>query len=157
MIDSDVMKYKRKIMGLIIQNPNIVEAINATDILEPDKLIYTHIFPFFKTDGISGVSGTYITIKLDTTQIMRNNIYKNFILTICVLVRQSEMETIYKGSRTDVIAGELVKMFAWNDSIGFDLELGQDKEDPLNETYYIRQLIFKTITTNSMENGEKVN
>lgn len=157
MIDSDVMKYKRKIMGLIINNNNIVEAINATDIVNTDDLIYTHIFPFFKTTGISGISGTYITLKLNSTSIKKNDIYKQFILTLNILCRQDQMETEYKGSRVDVIAGELVQMFNWNSKIGFDLELFSDMEDPLNETYYIRELKFKTITTNSVENGVKIN
>lgn len=156
MLDSDLMQYKKKIMSLLIQNENIVSAIDEPD-LSPDELIYNNIFPFLKVPKTQEEAKCYVTMKVDTTNIQRNEIYKNFVITICVLCHESKMCTPYGGIRTDVIAGEIVRLLNWREDIGFTLELTSDTESILNEDYHIRQLVFETITSNSMENGVKIN
>jgi hypothetical protein len=157
MIDSDKMKYKRKIMSLLVQNPNIVTLINAQDISKPDDLIDTHIFSYLDFPDVPTIVDTYIAMKLDTTKVMKNEVYKNFILTICVIVHKSKMETNYGGNLTNVISGEIIQMLNWNDNFGFTLELVSDREFIHEKTYHVEELVFKTITPNSMQNGMRIN
>jgi len=156
LLESDLMQYKRKLMSLLIQNDNIVTAIDEPD-LSPDELIFNNIYPFLKVPESQEIVKCYITMKIDTTNIQHNDIYKNFMITLCILCHESKMCCEYGGVRTDVIAGEIVNMLNWRDDIGFTIELVSDTENVLNEKYHIRQLVFKTITSNSIENGMKIN
>jgi hypothetical protein len=144
-------------MGLLIQNPNIVEVLDVPDLIKPDDLIYTHIFPYLKIPKIQITTETYITMSLNTTKVTKNKAYKDFILMFCIYSHEAKMQTDYGGTRNDVLGGEIVQMFAWNDKIGFDLELISDKEDIYSETYHRRTIVFQTITSNSMQNGMRIN
>ena len=155
--DSDIMKLKRKFLSLIWNNKNVMTALDYSEYDEenPDDCMYKVLFPYIKIDGTISAVKTYIGLKIDTTSISRNDIYKNFVLTISVICHNEAMRTNYGGTRTDVVCGELIKMLNWNNKVGFDLELFFDVEDPLDKTYYMRTIKFKSITSNSMVNGVK--
>lgn len=155
--DSDIMKLKRKFLSLIWNNENIMTALDYQDYDDenPQDCMYKVLFPYIKIDGTIESVKTYIGLKIDVPNIARNDIYKNFTLTITVISHNSHMRTNYGGTRTDVICGELIKMLNWNNKVGFDLELFFDVEDPLDKNFYYRTVKFKSITSNSMINGVK--
>jgi hypothetical protein len=121
----------------------------------PQDCMYEVLFPYIKIDYTVDQVGTYIGLKIDSPSICKNELYKNFILTITVICNNSAMRTDYGGTRTDAICGELVKMLNWNNTIGFTLELTSDVEDVLNKDYYYRTVRFKSIASNSIKNGVK--
>jgi len=157
--DSDIMKLKRKFLNLIMENNNIMSLLNYTEYNpdNPSACMYKVLFPYIKTDTAAISVQTYIGLSIISTSLSKNDIYKNFVLTISVICHNDAMKTSYGGTRCDVICGELIKMLNWNSSIGFELDLGYDVEEPLNDKYYYRTIKFKSITSNSMVNGVKQN
>lgn len=161
MYNSDIMTLKRKFLALIYNNPDIMKALNYTayDPDNPNESVYDVLFPYIKIDGTVVEAKSYIGLKIDSYSRCKNDAYKNFILTISVICNVDVMKTPYGCTRTDLVCGELVKMLAWNDSVGFELALVDDVEDilPTNPKYYYRTVKFKSITTNSQVNGVKQN
>ena len=156
------MIYKRKLISFIINNTNILQALGIDISTESEEdIVYKYIFPYLKNPNTQLISKSFITMEVDSEIMSSNKIYKDFIVTICVICHDEEMkfkDEVMKigGTRLDYISGEIVNMFNW-ENIGFTLELQKDSGSILNDSYFIRELVFKTISANSMSNGVKIN
>jgi len=139
---------KKKIMNALVENENIVAALDVPEIEDPYDLIYTHIYPFLYMPDIQEKAKVYITMKLETTKIFSNDRFKNAILTLCVVSHRDKMKTEWNSTRTDLIAGLLIDEFNWKDLLGFEMELSSDIESPLDNTYYVRQVVFESTVKN---------
>lgn len=154
MFDSDISKYKRKVLATLIANPEIIEALEG-DVDDPDSVLYTKVFPYLRIPGTTEEAGRFITMKLDSERVRGNDIYKTFVLTLCVVVSQNKMETRWRGTGTDVLGGLIVDEFNKNNlNMGFELELVRDSESVLTENYHVRELVFSVPTSNSLKCGE---
>lgn len=122
---------------------------------DPDDLINTIIFPQIKITFTDQQTKTYLGLKIDYPSVCVNELYKNYILTIMIISNINHLKAPNGESRPDLIAEEIVDLLNWNNQVGFNIELISDKENPLNEKYYYRELKFKSITSNSLENGVK--
>lgn len=148
---------KKSFLRELYTNPKIVEYIDAKDIEYDDELLNTHLFPYVRIDGVLQDIGTYIGIKVDYPRVLDNDVYKSYTLTAVIISHFDHLKMKTGDARTDVIADELISMWNRDRDNGFKLELVSDVEDPLNDSYYYRQLIFKSITANSIVNGVKTN
>lgn len=142
-------------MQTLIFNEDIVEALEGQDLEDSADLIYSKIFPYLRIPKTTQDAGRFITMKLDSERVRGNDIYKNFILTLCVVVHQNKMETMWGGTGTDVLGGLIVDEFNKNNlNMGFELELIKDSETILTEDYHVRELVFSALTSNSMKCGD---
>ena len=143
----------------MINSPTLVSLIDNPTINadNPDDLIYTNIFPYLKVDYTVQEAATYIGIKLEYPDINDNEIYKDAILTFLIVSANGHLKVPGGYSRTDLIAEELLSLFNWSDELGFKIKLYAEKEDPVNENFYYRRLIFESVSPNSVENGVKIN
>lgn len=138
---------KVRLMDDLWQNKNIVSLIDADDVLYPDELVYTHIYPYLKIDsGIQQEVKTYIGIKIDYPSIPQKDIYAAFQLTVAVFCHQSKMKTKLGGTRADLIADAIIDMWNGDTSGEFRFDLISNKEDVLDHNYYYRKLVFKSMT-----------
>lgn len=154
MFDSDISKYKRKVLSTLTANPEIIEALEG-DVDDPDSVLYTKIFPYLRIPGTTQSAGRFITMKLDSERVHDNDIYKTFVLTLCAVVHQNKMETKWRGTATDVLGGLIVDEFNKNNlNMGFELKLVRDSETILTENYHVRELVFSVLTSNSVKCGE---
>lgn len=158
-MNAPTSELKRKIMMKLAKDPKIFELIDNRDIdpETPDDLIYNNIFPYTKVDHTVQEVGTYICIKLDYPKINRNEIYKNAELTFFIICNTNCMKVRGGFSRTDVIGERIIEMFDWNSELGFRIELVNEAENPIDENFYYRRLIFRSVSPNGMKNGNKVN
>lgn len=153
---------KRDIMSRLCANEKIVELIGNTssDIEYADDLIDVNIFPYLKVDYTVQDTGAYIGVAVSSPSINRNEIYKNTYVTILIISANSYMrftDAKRRGyCRTDLLAEEVLNTFNWNDCYGCKMKLVSDKEDALNTSYYYREVVFKLVSSNSMENGVKI-
>lgn len=146
---------KKSFAKLLYGNPNIVNLIDDKDIVYPDDLLGTHIFPQLKIKFTEQEVGSYIGLNISYPTVAKNELYKNYILTILIISHNDCLVTNTGDNRVDLLGEEIVNIFNWNDKIGFTLELKSDFERVLDETHYSRELTFKSITSNSIENGVK--
>lgn len=156
--NNDIIQDKNKIIGMIINNENIVSLLNPKNISSPSDLVYTYVFPYLKLPKTEDEIKNYITMKFKTNSYLESNtIYKDYTLTLCAVVHEDEMKTNYGGTRIDMISAELQNIFAWNRCLGFRLIPASENEDILDNKYYIRQITFETLTPNAMKHGVKFN
>lgn len=157
----DFSSLKHKVMTMLCQKQSIVDLIgnNSESIEYPDDLIDVNIFPYLKVDYTAQSKGAYIGVAISTPSINNNEIFKNTyltFLTICENEYQRFDDDVRRGfCRTDLIAEEILSLFNWNDCFGFRLELASDKEGALNNTHYYREVTFRLVTQNNMQNGRK--
>lgn len=150
---------KRKIMMMLASNPDIFELIDnkTIDRDTPDDLIYVNIFPYLKVDYTIQEAGTYIGVKLEYPDMNPNEIYKDTQLTFLVVSANTHLKTDGGYARTDLITEKILENFNWNSVLGFKIKLVSDTEDPVDENFYFRKVVFKSVSPNSMKNGDKIN
>ena len=61
---SIIRKAKNKIVKEFIKDPEIVAAINSSEVTSPEKLIGTHIFNYNQNPHTLNTVGTFITIQV---------------------------------------------------------------------------------------------
>lgn len=150
---------KRKILLRLAENEKIFELIDNKQVSKknPDDLINVNMFPFLKIDYTVQEAGTYVCVKIDYPELNSNIIFKNTRLTILIVSANRHLKTDMGDLRTDLISEEILNSINWNDCFGFDVRLVSDREDPLNDNFYYRKLVFESVSPNSMKNGVKVN
>lgn len=150
---------KRKIMMKLYNDPEIVRLIDNKDIdpENPDDLIYRNIFPYAKVDFTQQQVGSYITLKLDYPSINKNEIYKNAELSFYVVCNNQCMKVDGGYTRTDAIANRIIENFNWSVFLGFRIELVLEDENPIDENFYYKRLVFTSVSPNGMRDGVKIN
>lgn len=152
-------EFKRKIMMKFAKDSEIFRLIDDSKIdpETPDDLIYTHIFPFIKTDYTIQEAGTWICLKLDYPDIADNEIWKNAELWVTVVCSNGVMKADGGFSRTDLIGDRIIELLQWNQENGCRIELVNEKENPLDKDFYYRRLIFGFFAPNGVRDGVKFN
>ena len=140
---------------MLAEDVEIFNLLEGQPTQEPDDLINTLIFPQIKITFTDQETKTYIGLKIDYPSICRNELYKNYFLTIMIISNNNHLKSANGESRPDLIAEEIIDLLNWNNNIGFTLELVSDIENPLDNKYYYRELKFKSIKSNGVENGMK--
>ena len=157
MVNITTSKLKRAIINYLIKDDELVDLIDATEISYVDDLLNTHIFPHIKVDFTVEDVGTYIGLKIAYPEINDNEIFKDFQLYIMIISNNRHLKTTTGDSRTDMLGEKIVSLLNWNNEIpfAFRLKLLSDIENPLDEDFYYRQIIFESYSPNSIENGIK--
>lgn len=151
--------FKREIMMKLANDPRIFELINNPNIDpdNPDDLIYVNIFPYLKVNYTIQEVGTFIGVKLDYPVINSNEIWKDAEMTISIICANGAMKADGGLSRTDLISERIIELLQWNGDYGCRIELISEKENPVDENFYYRKLVFGFFAPNGMKNGVKVN
>lgn len=143
---------KRKILKKFAQDEIIYDLINnkSSAIEYPEDLIGVNLFPYLKIDGTLEESGTYIGIAIEYPNINKTNYtYKDTRITVLVVCDNKSLTTNKGYIRTDLIAERITDIMNYNRWLGYEIRLVSDTEQPLNDKYYYRQLIFKSEANNS--------
>lgn len=135
-------------MQSLVENPDIVLALDKGNIDDPYDLIYTSIFPYLRVPNTVTESGCFIALKIDSSQVKRNDTYKNLIITFAIVVKQDKMKTSWNATRTDLISGVIIDELNWSDILGFDMELIGTNENILLEDYHVREISFQVLAAN---------
>lgn len=151
----DVIDYKMKIAGRLIELPNIITLLNNEEIIYADELINNNIFSYMKVPKTTMKAKNYICFDYNSKIFTRNEVLKSAIINIGIICHEDDIHTHY-GNRHDVIAGVIIDDFNWSKFLGFELELVSDCESILEKDYHVRTLQFKNLTPNSLSNGVKM-
>lgn len=154
MAEISTSKRKKRFMMMMAEDEEIFKLLDNPDAEYPDDLIGVNIFPQIKIDFTEQETRSYIGVKLDYPSICKNELYKNYVLTVMIISNNRHLKDPKTGnSRVDMIAERVTDLLNWNHEYGFRIELVSDIEDPLNEKFYYRRLVFKSLVSNSLENG----
>lgn len=149
---------KRKVMLKIAQDDKTRELINNNNIEYPEDLIGQNIFPYLKIDDTIQESKICIGIAVNFPSINKSNkLFKDTKVTILVVCDNGILNMENGYCRTDLIIERVLELMNWNDWLGFDMEVSYDKETPLDNKFYTREIQFTSLSHNSTINGNRIN
>lgn len=143
---------KHKLLQMFAKDDTIFNLINnKSNMIEyPEDLIGINLFPYLKVDYTVEESGTFIGVKIEYPNVNQSNYtYKDTRITILIVCDNKSLATNSGYIRTDLVAERIVELLNYNRYFGYELRLVSDSEDPLNEKYYYRKLIFKSEANNT--------
>ena len=157
---SIIRKAKNKIIKEFIKDPNIVAAINSSEVKpdEPEKLIYKHIFDYNQNPHTLNIVGTFITIQVHIPHEYYDDYYcSNFIvkptIEIWIISHEKHMKVnnIPKitQTRNDYLS-ELIDNKI-NGKMGFGIgetKLLSNIEGAFQQDYLFRKMIIQCMDLN---------
>nr|DAN00782.1 MAG TPA: hypothetical protein [Caudoviricetes sp.] len=146
----DIAKYKQKLISAFLANPEIIEALHAVEITNPDDLVYTHIFPYLRNPNIQDESHCFITMSVDVPQVStKNYFFKDMLLIINIVCYQEIMKTDYGSTRIDYLSGLIDEELNGRKDFGnIALELVSNVEGASSNGFCFRTMRFRSSETN---------
>lgn len=144
---SAIMEYKQTAISAIVNNRNIVEAIDKNYLGNGDGLIYRNIFPYVYVPDTEEEAKCYILVTVDMPKVWNDNSYLFQQVLVCfyILCHQKLMKTDYGGTRIDYIADNLEEIFNQSTDFGFgEMELIANTEQVPDPNHRMRVLQFQT-------------
>lgn len=155
-VDDDIVRAKRKIKQRLINDPDIIEALDnpALNPEEPDTYMYTNIFDYIKIPGVTTEKLNFVTFDIKQENILTTNDYmKQNTYIFTVIVYEDKAVTEYGMSRVDLLSYLIRDLFNYSNCVGTRLVLYQNTP-AITDGYWIsRSLYFREYLPNSPYKG----
>lgn len=159
-VDDDIIRIKRKIKQRLINDPDIIEALDNPHLNpnEPDTYLNVNILDYIKIPGATTEKLNFITFDIKQENIVTANEYmKQNTYLFNVIVYEDQVATKYGMSRHDLLSYLIRDSFNYSNFVGPRLILYQNSP-AITDGYWIsRSLSFKEISPNSPYRGRMVN
>lgn len=156
---SVITQLKREIIKLLYSNTDIIYILDNPDVDPecPDTAEWTCIFPYIKITDTQQEVRTFIGVAIDCPGPIENDVFKKLQINVTTFCPLSIMRVDgQKGTRTDILAGDISETLNWNRSLGFEIKLSGEQEGVMSaQEYYFRTLYFTAIRQNDLECGNK--
>lgn len=146
---------KNKVVKEFIKDEDIVQAINATEITSPEKLIGSHIFSYHQNPNTINLVGTYITLQVHIPQpFYRNDTFVSPTLEIWIISHESNMlvNNIPKvtDNRNDYLSRLIDHKLNGRSDFGIGkLKMLSNIEGSYQRDYLYRKLVFEGTDINN--------
>lgn len=155
---SEVTKLKREIIKMLYSNPDIIEILDNDQVDPecPDTAEWVCIFPYVKLAEVQEEVGAFIGVTIDSKGPGTNDRFKQLIITVTSFCPITNMHVKgQKGTRTDILAGDISETLNWNSCLGLQLRLINESEGVMSaQQYYFRTLQFSAYRGNDLKNGQ---
>ena len=158
--ENDNIYYKEIIKDKLINNSNIIKALNNKD-LDPDcpaDYMGENILPYYLIVETQGKTKNYICFETLFEEVPRYNKLMKFGQVIFYII--CDNKTIYDKdtgiARHDLLAALISDEFNWTNMFGTQIKLVSDKPVAIDNNYVGRTLIFEQTTTNNVIKDRKV-
>lgn len=152
-IDDDIAFIKRAIKNKLIEDKDILEALNNKDldIDEPDSYLDVNIYGYLRVPQTQETARNFICFTVDDIEADRNNeAMKKQYIQFHAICHLDNMKTNYGMDRHDLIAYLIRDDINWTDVFGTQFKLIENKERAVDSDYYCRTLVFEATRTNSL-------
>jgi len=163
-VNDDVVPMKRKIKQKLIDDKDILEALNnkTLDIDSGDDFLDVNIFGYIRIPTTQDVTRNFICFTVDDIQgrdsdFRKNRVMKRQIIQFHVICHLDDMKTEYGIDRHDLLGMLVRDRFNWTNMFGLQFRLVDNKEGPIDSDYYGRTLIFEGKKPNSLNNARTDN
>ena len=159
-IDDDIIAIKRRIKQKLIDDTDILEALNNPEIEldSPDEFLDSNIFGFIRIPQTQDTVRNFICFTVDDIEGHQTNTHMKIqqiqFTCICHL---EDIKTKYGLDRHDLLAYLVRDNFNWTNEFGLQFKLVYNKESTIDSDYYCRTLKFERETTNSLKNATRSN
>ena len=158
-IEDDISRMKRQIKQMLIEDTDILEALNSNiDIDSPDEFLDTHIFGFIRIPNTQDTVRNFICIAVDDIEEHRfNEVMKLQDITLVAICHLNDMKTGYGIDRHDLLGYLIRDSINWTNLFGLQFKLIYNKESTIDGDYYCRTLKFEAVKPNSLNNARMSN
>ena len=151
---------KNRIIKEFIKDPNIIAAINSSQIKEPEKLINTHIFDYNQNPHTLNLVGTFITVQVHIPQALysdyRSGITVHVKPTIEIWIVSHEKHMMVNNipkvtqNRNDYLSELIDRKINGKRGFGIgETKLISNIEGAFQQDYLFRKIVFECLDLNS--------
>lgn len=158
---SIVRKAKNRIIKEFIKDPEIVDAINSSEVKssEPEKLINKHIFDYNQNPHTLNTVGTFITIQVHIPQNFYSDYHGNSVIhvkpTIEIWIISHEQHMVVNNvpkvtqNRNDYLSELIDNKINGKSGFGIgETKLVSNVEGAFQADYLFRKMIFQCLDLN---------
>lgn len=142
----EIVRYKQLIMSALINNERIVALIGNNEVESPEDLVDENLFDYIRIPCAIEEEKTFIAFEVDVPRINRSNeeYLKKLVITFYVITHERLMRTQEGGTRIDILAAEIDKMFTGSQMFGTQpLEIMSNTANGVSVKHRCRILTFK--------------
>ncbi len=139
-------------MQLLINNENIVGAIDSSKSTCPDELIWRNIYPIFKVPKlIDGIPPIYITLDVYAPKV-RDKTYKDVVVAFNIFAHDNIQMMSNGYSVVDYLQAEVEEIFNGKSGFGIgDLELWSNDLIKVGDDHFGTTSVYKVTNFNHIE------
>ncbi len=156
---SVITKLKREIIRLLYSNPDIIEILDNPEVDPecPDTAEWICILPYIKVEKVQQETRAYIGVAIDSDGPIENDNFQMLRVNVTTFCPLRTMRVAgQKGTRTDILGGDICETLNWNRSLGFELRVVGEQEGVMSSNdYYFRTLYFEAVRENNLVGGRK--
>lgn len=124
---ADLSNDRNEVMMELLKSQNICKAlyynesnfIDLADVEDPESLVYTRIFPYFRLPDAQTEVGTYILFSLRDFQPVRNKrVFKSGLICFYVVLHKDLIRTDFGILRSDLLLSEIDNIMNGKDIVG---------------------------------------
>ena len=159
-VDDDIVEIKRFAKQKLIDDPDILEALNNPELSidSPDDYLDTNIFGMLRIPETQDVVKNFICITVDDTEVSKTNeVMKIQILQFTIICHLDDIKTNYAVDRHDLLGYLIRDIFNWTNDFGLQFKLVYDKEQTFDSDYFGRTLKFQATKVNSLNKARADN
>lgn len=159
-VGDDAIFIKRIIKQKLINDPDILEALNNPDIDEDstDEYLRQNIFGFLRIPKTQDTVRNFICFTVDDIEADRyNEVIKKQYIQFTVISHLDDIQTKYGMYRHDLLGYLIEDLFNWTNDFGLQFKLIYNKESTIDADYYCRSLRFEAEKVNNLNKGKMNN
>lgn len=159
-VDDDIIYIKRGIKQALIDDKDILEALNNPDIDidSPDEFLDTNIFGFIRIPQTQDIVKNFICFTVDDIEEDKfNETMLTRYIQFDAICHLDDMKTKYGIDRHDLIGYLIRDLFNWTNRFGLQFKLLYNKESTIDSDYYCRVLKFEATRINSLNKARMDN
>lgn len=158
-VSDDIVEMKRLIKQKLIEDSDILEALNNPDCEDsPDEFLDTNIFGFIRIPTTQDTVRNFICFTVDDIEENRfNEAMKIQYIQFNCICHLDDMKTSYGIDRHDLLGFLIRDTFNWTNDFGTQFKLIYNKESTIDSDYYCRTLKFEATKPNSLNKSRMDN
>lgn len=155
LIDSDDIRYKKKIKDILLNNRFIIHVLNNKELEEkeasPEDYFGINILPFYMITPTQSNTQNFICFEVQFDEETRyNKVIKYGQIIFYILCHQKDIIDEDTGTaRHDLLAAILLDQFNWTNYFGNQIHCISDKASVVDTDYACRTLVFEGEFPNS--------
>lgn len=152
-VNDDIVEMKRLIKQKLIDDPDILEALNNKEIPldSSDEFLDNNIYGFIRVPKAQDTVRNFICFTVDDIEEHRyNEVMKVQYIQFHAICHLDDMKTEYGIDRHDLLGFLIRSDFNWTNIFGLQFKLIENKESAVDSDYYCRTLVFKAVKPNHL-------
>lgn len=152
-VQDDIISMKRLIKQKLIDDPDILEALNNKEIPldSSDEFLDNNIYGFIRVPKAQDTVRNFICFTVDDIEEHRyNEVMKVQYIQFHAICHLDDMKTEYGIDRHDLLGFLIRSDFNWTNIFGLQFKLIENKESAVDSDYYCRTLVFKAVKPNHL-------